>query len=88
MEHVKRTEFDAQYISKFFKGLNEDAYKVLSLTQNISDLTQVSAASSEEIAATTEEQTSIVEYMAESSIDLAKLAHNLKENLNKFSVES
>ncbi|HBW36237.1 MAG TPA: hypothetical protein DEF89_13340 [Desulfosporosinus sp.] len=87
VEHVKRTEFDAQHISKMFEGLNEDAYKVLSLTQNISDLIQASAASSEEIAATTEEQTSIVEYMAESSKDLAKLAHNLKGNLNKFSVE-
>ena len=87
VEHVKRTEFDAQHISKIFEGLNEDAFKVLSLTQNISDLIQESAASSEEIAATTEEQTSIVEYMAESSIDLAKLAHNLKENLNKFTME-
>ncbi|SHI25630.1 methyl-accepting chemotaxis protein [Desulfosporosinus lacus] len=87
VEHVRRTESDALHISKIFDGLNKGSFEVLSLTQSIADLIQESASSSEEIAATTEEQTSIVEYMAESSKDLAKLANNLKENLNKFSVE-
>ncbi|MCB8815153.1 methyl-accepting chemotaxis protein [Desulfosporosinus shakirovi] len=87
VEHVKRTESDALHISKIFEELDKGSFEVLSLTQSIADLIQESASSSEEIAATTEEQTSIVEYMAESSKDLAKLASNLKGNINKFTVE-
>lgn len=86
VEQVQRSQRAAQYMSGIFNGLKDKAFNVLDLTHNINNTIQGFAASSQEIAATTEEQSSIVEQVAQFSKDLDLLAQTLKDNLGKFTI--
>lgn len=64
--------------------INEYKETVFSSIENISSIAQESAASTEEVSASMEQQRSTVEDISIISNNLEKTAHHLKEEVNKF----
>ena len=66
--------------------MTKDSDTVVRMMENISSITEESAASSEEIASITEEQTASLEEINASSQTLAKLAENLQKQVAVFKI--
>ncbi|MCY6369093.1 methyl-accepting chemotaxis protein [Clostridium ganghwense] len=73
-------------MTKFVNELNDDKEVIVDSIQNISSISQETAASSEEVTASIEQQSTAVEEVASAADRLNELAIKLDEELNKFKV--
>lgn len=65
---------------------NDDMKQIVDMTQNISVISQETAAGTEEVSASAQEQTATMESVASSAQELAELAENLTSMVNKFKI--
>ncbi|MFD1019999.1 methyl-accepting chemotaxis protein [Thalassobacillus hwangdonensis] len=73
-------------VSKTSESVNANSKQMTELINEIAAITEQTSASTQEVAASIEQQTATMEEVTSSSVNLNRLAHNLKENLRKFKV--
>jgi len=76
----------SQNISKELSEQYNHIDNIVTMVQDISSISEETAAGTEEVSASAEEQTATMESISASSQDLAKLAENLSLLVNKFKV--
>lgn len=80
------SEKNATDVSKYFTTVENSIKSVLEAIEHIASITEQTAASAQEVAASAEEQSATVEGIANSSIELAHIAENLRSEVEKFKV--
>lgn len=83
---VEETEIETQNINDVLVALNEKSTSVLSAIQEITNLIQESAVSTETVAAASEDQYSTIEEITASASELAQMAEQLQNQVNRFTV--
>ncbi|MCX7708987.1 MAG: methyl-accepting chemotaxis protein [Clostridia bacterium] len=73
-------------VTKDSTTLSENAMQAGDAISSIAGVSEETAAASEEVSASTEEQTSIIHQIADSAGQLSKLARELQNSVEKFSV--
>ncbi|WXR60363.1 methyl-accepting chemotaxis protein [Peptostreptococcaceae bacterium AGR-M142] len=81
---VNKTLNQMDILSYNIENMNRDKDEVLGSIEGISSVTEESAASSEELAATMENQVDIIKNLQQQSKDLNNLAYSLDKIVNKF----
>lgn len=73
-------------VSTSVEEINGNSLSVGKNIESIAGITEENAASTEEVSASTEQQSATIQELFRSSNDLANLAHDLKESIQKFKV--
>lgn len=81
---VVETEEGVEQMKAALTHVNDNSLNVQQAIQDISSIIEESAAATEEIAATSEEQSATVTEITNSSDELAVIADNLRNEVNKF----
>lgn len=84
VEKVFETEQGVEQMKSAFTHVNTNSLNVQQAIHDISSVIEDSAAATEEVAATSEEQYATVTEITDSSDELAKIADNLRHEVNKF----
>ncbi|MCX8130897.1 MAG: methyl-accepting chemotaxis protein [Clostridia bacterium] len=84
VDNVEQTENDSKKIKVVFDTLREYTQNVLLNIKEISNIISESAAATEQVSASVEEQASTVNEIADSSVKLAQLASNLQSEVSRF----
>jgi len=83
---VKDITSKVQDSAVMLESIDNTSRKVSNQTQDMAAVAEQSAAGSEEISASAEEQLASIESIANSAVDLSKLAAKLNSEINKFTV--
>lgn len=86
MKQVNTVTGYSQKISQEIGSQNEDMEQIIDMIQNISSISQETAAGTEEVSASAEQQTATMESISTSSLELTKLAENLQDSINQFKI--
>jgi len=86
MEQFQSVAQNARDTLEEIASQNKKLEDILQMAQNISVISQETAAGTEEVSASAEEQTATMESIEASAQELAKLAENLTSLVNRFNV--
>lgn len=75
-------------VVKYNMSMDEKKEKIISMIDNLSAISQQTAASTEEASAATEEQSSAIEEVAGYANELCNLSNNLLEEIKQFKIDS
>lgn len=85
-ESVRLITEKSKEVAASSNTLSLEARQTGDLIMDIASISQQTAAGTEEVSASTEEQTSVLHQIAQSAEDMAKLASNLQLSLQKFKI--
>ncbi|MCT4566106.1 MAG: methyl-accepting chemotaxis protein [Maledivibacter sp.] len=71
-------------INESSQDMEDKKYEIVSIIENLSDISKENAAGTEEASASVEEQTASMEGIANSSNSLAQLSQEMQERIDKF----
>lgn len=86
--YVENLTEDLGRITEGIEEIERTKHDTLEAVQNISSVTQQSAAASEEVNATVTEQMDIIRKMSEEAVVLANDAKSLEESISRFKIEA
>lgn len=84
VEKAETTEVGVAQMKNAFSNVHQNSQNVQDAIYNISAIIEESAAASEEVAAASEEQYATVAEIAQNTANLATIADNLQDEMNKF----
>lgn len=85
-ENISALTLELDEVQKSFSDLNQDKINIVNSMTNISDVSQNTAAASEEVTASMQEQSASVSMISQKAVELKEQARLLSDRLSKFQV--
>src|SRR5690606_33146926 len=84
---IEQIAAETSLFNKFITTMLKDKDQIVYSIENISSVSEETAAGSEEVTASMEEQTSVMDEVARNAERLSELSTSLEEQINKFKMQ-